>query len=79
LPEKAAEFVDIACKAIKPAGGTVHYYTFIRLPDSLENAQLRFSETVENAGRKVDAYLFAKAIRATAPYEWQVVLDAKIL
>jgi tRNA (guanine37-N1)-methyltransferase len=79
LPEKAAEFVDVACKAIKPAGGTVHYYTFVRLPDSLESAQLRFSEAVEKAGRKVDAYLFAKPIRETAPYEMQVVLDAKIL
>jgi tRNA (guanine37-N1)-methyltransferase len=78
LPEKAIEFVDTACKAIKPAGGTVHYYAFIRLPDSLENMQLRFSEAVEKAGRKVDAFLFAKAIRETAPYECQVVLDAKI-
>jgi len=79
LPEKALEFVDTACKAIKPAGGTVHYYAFIRLPDSLENAQLRFSEAVEKTGRKVDAFLSAKTIRETAPYEWQVVLDAKIL
>jgi tRNA (guanine37-N1)-methyltransferase len=79
LPEKAIAFVDTACKAIKPAGGTVHYYAFIRLPDSLENAQLRFSEAVEKAGRKVGSFLFAKTIRATAPYEWQVVLDAKIL
>jgi tRNA (guanine37-N1)-methyltransferase len=79
LPEKAAEFIDIACESIKPAGGTIHYYTFIRLPDSLENMQLRFSEAVEKAGRKVNAYLFAKPIRETAPYEWQAVLDAKIL
>jgi tRNA (guanine37-N1)-methyltransferase len=79
LPEKAIEFVEPACKAIKLAGGTVHYYAFIRLPDSLENAQLRFSEAVEKAGRKVGSFLFAKTIRATAPYEWQVVLDAKIL
>jgi tRNA (guanine37-N1)-methyltransferase len=79
LPEKAIEFVDTACKAIKPAGGMVHYYAFIRLPDSLENMQLRFSEAVEKTGRKVDAFLFAKTIRETAPYEWQVVLDAKIL
>jgi tRNA (guanine37-N1)-methyltransferase len=78
LPEKALEFVDTACRAIKPAGGMVHYYAFIRLPDSLENMQLRFSEAVEKAGRKVDAFLFAKTIRETAPYEWQVVLDAKI-
>jgi tRNA (guanine37-N1)-methyltransferase len=79
LPEKAIDFVDIACKAIKPTGGTVHYYAFIHLPCSLENAQLHFSEAVEKAGRKVDTFLFAKTIRATAPYEWQVVLDAHVL
>jgi tRNA (guanine37-N1)-methyltransferase len=79
LPEKALAFVDAACKALKPAGGTVHYYAFIRLPDSLENAQLRFSEAVEKAGRKVTAFLSAKTIRETAPYEWQVVLDARVL
>jgi tRNA (guanine37-N1)-methyltransferase len=79
LPEKALEFVDTACKAIKPAGGIAHYYAFIRLPDSLENAQQRFSEAVEKTGRKVDAFLFAKTVRETAPYEWQVVLDARII
>jgi len=79
LPETAIEFVDAACKAVKPAGGTVHFYGFIRLPDSIENMQSRFSESVEKAGRKVDKFLFAKTIRETAPYEWQIVLDAKIL
>ena len=79
LPEKAIEFVDIACKATKPAGGTVHFYGFIRLPDSIENMKLRFSEAVEKTGRKVNLFLFAKTVRATAPYEWQVVLDAKIV
>jgi tRNA (guanine37-N1)-methyltransferase len=79
LPEKAIEFVDAACRATKSAGGTVHFYGFIRLLDSLENMKLRFSEAVEKAGRKVDKFLFAKTIRETAPYEWQVVLDAKIL
>jgi tRNA (guanine37-N1)-methyltransferase len=79
LPEKALEFIDAACKAVKPSGGIVHYYAFIRLPDSIENAQQRFSEAVEKAGRKVVTFLSTKTIRATAPYEWQVVLDAKIL
>ena len=79
LPEKAIEFVDDACKAVKPSGGTIHYYAFIRLPDSLEIAQQRFSQAVEKAGRKVDAFLSAKIIRETAPYESQIVLDAKIL
>ena len=79
LPEKAMKFIDIACESVKSSGGVVHYYTFIRLPDSLESAQLRFSEAVEKAGKKVDAFLSARNIRATAPYECQVVLDAKIL
>jgi tRNA (guanine37-N1)-methyltransferase len=79
LPERAIEFVDAACRATKPAGGTVHFYGFIRLPDSLENMKLRFSEAVEKVGRKVDRFLFAKTIRETAPYEWQIVLDAKII
>jgi tRNA (guanine37-N1)-methyltransferase len=78
LPEKAMEFIDAACRAIKPSGGIVHYYAFVRLPNSLENTQLRFSEAVEKAGRKVETFLSAKTIRETAPYEWQVVLDARI-
>jgi tRNA (guanine37-N1)-methyltransferase len=79
LPERAIEFVDAACRATKPTGGIVHFYGFVRLPDSLENMKLRFSEAVEKVGRKVDRFLFAKTIRETAPYEWQIVLDAKIL
>jgi tRNA (guanine37-N1)-methyltransferase len=79
LPEKAIEFVDTACRAIKPAGGMVHYYAFIRFPDSLEDMKPRFSEAVEKTGRKVDAFLSAKTIRETAPYEWQVVLDVAII
>ncbi len=78
LPEKAIEFVDAACTALKPAGGTVHFYGFLRHPDTIGNMQLRFSEAVEKAGRKVTAVLFAKTIRETAPYEGQVALDAEI-
>ncbi len=79
LPEKAMEFVDTACRALKPAGGIIHHYGFIRQPDSIENMTQRFVDAVETTGRRVDAFLFAKAIRETAPYECQVVLDAKIL
>jgi tRNA (guanine37-N1)-methyltransferase len=79
LPEKAIEFVDAACKAVKPTGGIIHHYGFVRLPDSLEKLKLRFSEAVEKTGRKVDEFLLARTIRETAPYECQIVLDAKIL
>jgi len=79
LPEKAAEFVEVACKATRSEGGIVHFYGFVNLPDTLEIMKLRFSEAVDKTGRKVDRFLFAKTIRETAPYEWQFVLDAKIV
>jgi tRNA (guanine37-N1)-methyltransferase len=78
LPETAIEFVDASCQAIKPQGGIIHFYAFVRSPDSIENQKLRFSDAVENAGRKMEAFLYAKSIRETAPYESQIVLDAKI-
>jgi tRNA (guanine37-N1)-methyltransferase len=79
LPETAIDFVDAACNAIKPQGGVAHFYGFVRAPDSIENLKQRFSELVEKNGRKVEVYLYAKNIRETAPFESQVVLDAKIV
>jgi tRNA (guanine37-N1)-methyltransferase len=78
LPETAIEFVDAACQAIKPQGGIIHFYAFVRSPDSIENLKLRFSEATRKAGRKVESFLYAKSIRETAPYESQIVLDAKV-
>jgi tRNA (guanine37-N1)-methyltransferase len=78
LPETASEFIDVACKATKPSGGVVHFYGFIRLPETLEYLKQRFSESVEKSGRKVVAFQYAKTVRATAPYEYQAVLDAEI-
>ena len=78
LPEKAIEFVDVACKALKPEGGMVHFYSFVNASDSLENVKLRFIEAAEKCGRSVENIVFSRVVRATAPCEWQVVLDAKI-
>ncbi|MCX8153164.1 MAG: methyltransferase, partial [Candidatus Bathyarchaeota archaeon] len=79
LPEKAIGYVDVACKALKDAGGIIHFYCFIRRPNSLEEMKLCFSNAVEKTGRKVAAFLFARSVRETAPYEQQMVLDAKII
>jgi tRNA (guanine37-N1)-methyltransferase len=79
LPEKALEFVNASCKAIKPIGGIVHFYSFVNASDSLENMKGRFTDAVEDSGRKVEQILSSKLVRATAPYEWQAVLDAKIV
>ncbi len=78
LPETAIDFVDVACNAIKPKGGVVHFYGFVRSPDTVENLQQRFTVEVERNGRKVEAFLLVRSIRETAPFESQIVLDAKI-
>jgi len=56
----------------------VLFYGFVRLPDSVEDMKKRFEESVEKTGRKVERFLSARTVRETAPYESQVVLDAKI-
>jgi tRNA (guanine37-N1)-methyltransferase len=78
LPETASEFIDVACKAIKPSGGIVHFYGFIRLPETIEDMKRQFCEAVEKSGRKVSMIRHAKTVRATAPYEYQAVIDAEI-
>jgi tRNA (guanine37-N1)-methyltransferase len=79
LPETAIDFADAVCKVIKKDGGVVHFYSFIRSPASISDLKDRFTELVEKNGRKVGKILYAKNIRETAPFESQVVLDAKIL
>jgi tRNA (guanine37-N1)-methyltransferase len=78
LPEKAIQFVDVACRAIKPSGGTVHFYSFINKPDSLESLKVRLADAVKKSGKTVEKTLFSRIVRETAPYEWQAVLDVRI-
>jgi tRNA (guanine37-N1)-methyltransferase len=78
LPETAIGYIDAACHTMKSQGGIVHFYAFIRSPDSTENLKQRFSEEVKKNGRRVESFLYSKSIRETAPFESQIVLDAKI-
>jgi len=78
LPETAIEFLDVACQAIKLEGGIIHFYAFVRSPDTIEDQKLRVSQAINSAGRKVERFLYEKSIRETAPFESQIVLDVKI-
>ena len=78
LPEKAIEYVDVACEAIKLEGGIMHYYEFTNAPAPLETARVRLTEAISQTNRKVKKILLAKVVRATAPFTWQVVVDAEI-
>ena len=78
LPERAIEYVDAACEAIKPEGGVIHYYDFTDAPNPLETAKVRLIEAVEKTSRSVEEILLARKVRAIAPYTWQVVVDAEV-
>jgi len=78
LPEKAMEFVDAACMAMKPTGGILHFYGFVNSSDPIDRMQQRLTEAVTASGRQVERVLTSRLVRTTAPHEWQAVLDAKI-
>ena len=79
LPERALEYVGVACEALNHEGGVIHYYDFADAPNPLEAAKLRLIEAVDKAGRSVREILLTKKVRAIAPYAWQVVVDAQII
>jgi len=77
LPELARKFFDVALRALKPAGGVIHFYDFGQAPDifspSLEFARLAAAEKnfkVEMIG--------SRAIRSYAPRCHHIVLDLSI-
>jgi tRNA (guanine37-N1)-methyltransferase len=78
LPERAVEFVDAACTAVRPEGGVIHFYRFVKGYGSIREVEREFTEAVERLGRRVEKILFSRFVRETAPHEWQIVLDAKI-
>jgi tRNA (guanine37-N1)-methyltransferase len=78
LPAEALAYVDVACKALKPEGGIIHYYEIAAEPDPLEKAKEKFSEAVSKAGRKIERFIAERMVKPTAPHEWQVAIDAII-
>jgi len=78
LPERAMEYVDVACKALKPEGGIMHYYEFSSEPSPMETVKTRLAETLKKAGWETSKVLLTRMVRETAPYTYQVVVDAKV-
>jgi tRNA (guanine37-N1)-methyltransferase len=78
LPEKAFEYLDAACEAIKPEGGILHYYCFMRGDDPIQTAEKELADGLEENGRGLDQILHARKVREVAPGKWQIVIDARI-
>ncbi|MEM1673922.1 MAG: class I SAM-dependent methyltransferase family protein [Candidatus Bathyarchaeia archaeon] len=78
LPEKAAEFIDAACMALKPSGGIIHYYQFSEAPYPIEKARESLINGVASAGKFIEAILTERVVREVAPYKWQIAIDARV-
>jgi tRNA (guanine37-N1)-methyltransferase len=78
LPETAIDFIDAACQTLKPTGGLIHFYGFVRKPTTIEDLKTHFTYLIEQQGRNVIAFQCVKCVRETAPYEQQVVLDVQV-
>lgn len=78
LPEKALEYIDTACIALKPSGGIIHYYEFSGGPYAIERTREKLIEGISNAGRTVETILVERVVKEVAPYKWQIAIDVKI-
>jgi len=78
LPERALEYVGSACRALKPTGGTIHFYEFSRGHNMFSKAQERLRDQVLRHGRRVEGFSKCRRVKSTAPHEWQIALDARV-
>jgi tRNA (guanine37-N1)-methyltransferase len=78
LPEKAIEFVDVACRALKGRGGIIHCYFFTDSSNSIETAKADLVKTVAKSKRSVKRIIGQRIVRETAPYRAQAVLDVEV-
>ncbi len=79
LPEKAREFLDVACEALRPGGGVIHFYTFAGAPEPEREAIGALVAGVEAAGRSVRRILAVRRVRAVGPFRWQIAVDAEVI
>jgi tRNA (guanine37-N1)-methyltransferase len=78
LPEQSLKYIDVACKALKSTGGILHYYCFEAKPNLLEKVKDKLSKAISRTGRHIDDFSDIRLVKAIAPNEWQVAVDALI-
>ena len=81
LPEKAYEYLDVACQALKPEGGCVHYYDFVHSKQKEEAMDMTYEKVkirLTQLQKKFDV-TFSRVVRTVGPNWSQVVLDITVL
>ncbi|MHA2059922.1 MAG: class I SAM-dependent methyltransferase [Candidatus Ranarchaeia archaeon] len=78
LPFSALDYLDIALLSLRPEGGMIHFYCFVKGENSKDNASRIFQEGIENSGGKVVSLTEVRRVKQTAPDEWQIAVDAQV-
>ncbi len=76
-PSGAFDFVSDACRILKPLG-VLHYYDFMGGETPEETITNKLTHLVEDAGRSIETVNIVRRVRDSAPYEFQMVVDAII-
>lgn len=79
LPGYAINFIDVACNVLKKEGGIIHFFRFVSGDNPEEIITQDLSRELEKFGRKIVEVLVVKKVRMSAPKQWQMVIDAKVV
>jgi len=79
LPGYAINFIDVACSALKKEGGIIHFYRFVSGENLEETLTQDLSRELEKYNRKIVEVLEIRKVRMSAPKQWQMVIDAKVV
>ncbi len=80
LPEKAYEYLEYAKLALKPQGGSIHYYGFEHADkgeDPIERMKEKVSQKLSHISPRF-AITFSRIVRTTGPRWYQIVVDIRI-
>jgi len=77
-PSASKDFIGVACDALRPSGGVIHYYTFAG--ENWEaDSRHEVEHEVQASGYVAERVLGIHRVREVAPVRWQVAVDLKVV
>jgi len=78
-PSEAKRFIEPACMALSPKGGTIHYYTFKDGRECEAKASEEFVEALDHTSWKIAEPITTRKVRGVAPMKWQIGVDSRLV
>jgi len=79
LPGHAVDFIDLAIGSLTPRGGVIHFYCFQKEPEATRHALTFFEKQVTANHGVIKEVLDVRKVRMSAPHEWQICVEAKVI